>query len=321
MASETPDAHRRRITMLSQTMLSRTMFLHTVSPRATFLRTMSPLALPLLATFLLSLTASELGAQDAVVEDFKQNCSSCHTIGGGRLTGPDLKDVEARKDRAWLVRFIQDPVGVLNSGDAYALKLKEESRGAIMPGLSTMTGERAEALLDLVAEESKLEKSQFAGVQISQRPLTEKDVQHGKDLFTGRAPLSAGGAACIACHSISGLEGLGGGRLGPDLTKVFERRLGRKGLTAWLSAPATPAMQAVFKDHPFEGEEILALVAFFEDRAPTAEETDSAGTLLFLVLGFGATVAVLYLMARIWSGRLRAVRKPLLNPVKMKVSA
>ena len=23
---------------------------------------------------------------------FRQNCMNCHTIGGGRLTGPDLKD-------------------------------------------------------------------------------------------------------------------------------------------------------------------------------------------------------------------------------------
>src|SRR5581483_10324354 len=47
-------------------------------------------------------------AQDAAAF-FKQNCASCHTIGGGRLTGPDLKDVTARKDRAWFVQFLQGP--------------------------------------------------------------------------------------------------------------------------------------------------------------------------------------------------------------------
>lgn len=42
-------------------------------------------------------------AQDAA-DFFRQNCVSCHTIGGGRLTGPDLKDVLTRKDRAWLTQ-------------------------------------------------------------------------------------------------------------------------------------------------------------------------------------------------------------------------
>lgn len=259
-------------------------------------------------------------AQDAVIQDFKQNCSSCHTIGGGRLTGPDLKDVEGRKERSWLLRFIEDPVAVLNAGDPYALKLKEEARGAVMPGLPSMTRERAETLLDLVAAESKLEKSQFVGVQISERPLTAADVDRGRAIFTGRSPLAAGGAACLACHAISGLGGLGGGRLGPDLTKVFERRQGRKGLAAWLSAPATPMMQATFKTHPFEGEEVLALVAWFEDRARTEEETHASGTLLFALLGFAATVAALFLMGRIWRGRLRTVRQTLIDATKVKVS-
>ena len=30
---------------------------------------------------------------------FRQNCANCHTIGGGRLTGPDLKGVTERRDR------------------------------------------------------------------------------------------------------------------------------------------------------------------------------------------------------------------------------
>jgi mono/diheme cytochrome c family protein len=36
---------------------------------------------------------------------YKQNCSSCHTIGGGRLTGPDLKNVHQRKDDDWIKGF------------------------------------------------------------------------------------------------------------------------------------------------------------------------------------------------------------------------
>jgi len=94
-------------------------------------------------------------AQEAAAY-FKQNCSSCHTIGGGRLTGPDLKDVSKRKDRSWLTRFIVDPRAMLDAGDQYALDMQKDARGAVMPALPGMTKQRAESLLYLVEAESKL---------------------------------------------------------------------------------------------------------------------------------------------------------------------
>jgi mono/diheme cytochrome c family protein len=62
---------------------------------------------------------------------FQQNCTSCHTIGGGRLTGPDLKDVAKQKDRAWLERFVQNPKAMLDGGDPYALQLQQDARGVV----------------------------------------------------------------------------------------------------------------------------------------------------------------------------------------------
>ena len=102
-------------------------------------------------------------AQEAV-STFRQSCMSCHTVGGGRLVGPDLKNVEERQNRDWLVAFIMDPKGVLASGDPYALKLKDEAGGVIMPPIVGMSRERAEAILDLIAAESQEESSQFAGL-------------------------------------------------------------------------------------------------------------------------------------------------------------
>jgi mono/diheme cytochrome c family protein len=63
---------------------------------------------------LLPVSGTSLG-QDAA-EFFRQNCTTCHTIGGGRLTGPDLKGVLQRKPRAWLLDFIMDPQAVLDRG-------------------------------------------------------------------------------------------------------------------------------------------------------------------------------------------------------------
>jgi len=263
----------------------------------------------LVSAVLLGWTAAAR-AQDAAA-DFQQNCTSCHTIGGGRLTGPDLKNVEERRDRAWLVRFITDPAAMLDSGDPYAQKLLEEARSQRMPNLAGMTKARAEALLDLIAEESKLEKSRFAGVQIPDRPFTAADVALGRRLFRGETRLQNGGPSCISCHAVGGLGWLGGGRLGVDLTRVFERYEDRRKLGAWLSAPATPTMQPTFRDRPLDTDEIVALVAYFQDAAKRGEEDTGASVLVFVFLGLGGAAGLLVLFNGIWSGRFRAVRRPL----------
>jgi len=44
-------------------------------------------------------TAAATGSSQEAADFFRQNCISCHTVGGGRLTGPDLKNVTQRKER------------------------------------------------------------------------------------------------------------------------------------------------------------------------------------------------------------------------------
>lgn len=264
----------------------------------------------LLALAVLVLAASGAWAIDPST-DFKQNCSSCHTVGGGALTGPDLKDVDKRKDRAWLIKFIVDPARVLDSGDSYANNLLLESRNVRMPNIAGMSNKRAEALLNLINTESQLPKSQFAGVKIPTRPFTAADVELGRQYFEGTRPLANGGASCLSCHHVGGLGGFGGGRLGPDLTKVYERYGDRKKLGAWLSAPATATMLPTFRDHPMEVEEILPLVAYFEHTARTQQEEPMTSMFLFLLLAGVGTGLLLALAGHFWRTRFRAVRRPL----------
>jgi len=249
-------------------------------------------------------------AQDRV-DDFRLNCTSCHTIGGGRLVGPDLQNVSERKDRAWLARFIVDPQGVIDSGDAYAMKLLDEARGVKMTAVPGMTLDRAMNLLDLIDAESALEKSQFAGIQISDRPFTPADVSAGSRIFLGTHRLANRGPSCVSCHSVNGIGVLAGGKLGPDLNAVFERLNGRKGLATWLSAPPTPIMQSIFGKHPIAEDEILPLVAFFADKAVAPPESGQAATLIFILLGLAGTAAALVLFDVAWRNRFRAVRRPL----------
>jgi mono/diheme cytochrome c family protein len=274
-------------------------------------------ALRITALSLLSLPLYPAGtrAQEATLF-FKQNCTSCHTIGGGPLTGPDLKGVTQRRDRAWLVPFVLNPKGVIDAGDPVAAKLFQEARGAVMPTVFGITRERVESLLDLIEAESKLDRSQFAGVQISDRPFTADDVEQGREYFLGLRRLANGAPACVSCHHVDGTVGLGGGKLGPDLTKVYERLQGRKQLAAWLAAPATPTMAPVFKQHPLQPEEILALAAYFDQEARDGQEReDSVAALNFFLLGLGGTVAGLAVFDWVWRRRFRAVRRVLVDGV------
>ncbi|MBM4166253.1 MAG: cytochrome c [Ignavibacteria bacterium] len=257
------------------------------------------------------------GISQESADYFKQNCVSCHTIGGGRLTGPDLKNVSQRKDRAWLVKFLLDPKGMLDAGDTYALELQKESRGAIMPLVQGMNKARAEALLDLIETESKLEKSQFMGIQISDRPFTPKDKENGRNIFLGYTRLTNGGPPCISCHTTFGIGGFGGGTLGPELTTVFERYEGRKTLSTWLSAPATPTMQSVYKTHALEPEEVLSLVAYFQSTLERNPQDKSTSQLNFLLIGLGGSLILLGLFDVFWNNRFRAVRKILVQENKL----
>ena len=54
-----------------------------------------------------------------------KGCVTCHTIGGGILVGPDLKDLFSRRDEAWVRRYIADPV-TMTAEDPVARQLKAQ---------------------------------------------------------------------------------------------------------------------------------------------------------------------------------------------------
>ncbi len=267
----------------------------------------------------LLLTSSALlaTAQDTVSEEtfdfFQANCTSCHTIGGGRRAGPDLKGATDRQEPDWLADFIRNPQAMFDAGDPYALKILSEAKGVPMPALPGIDAGLAAKLVDLIRIESALEKSHFEGMQLDARALTDADVELGRSLFLGTQSFVNGAPACVACHTMAGLGGFGGGTLGPDLTAAYGRLQGREALGAWLSAPPSAVMQPVFKGHALESHEILGLVAVMKDAAESGAGEAESSTLSFVLAGIGLAAALMVLFDILWRNRFRSVRRTLVE--------
>jgi protein SCO1/2 len=88
---------------------------------------------------------------------FRTRCAVCHAIGaadGPPRTGPDLLGVTARRDGAWLRRWLAAPDAMLAAGDPVATRLHASWGGVAMPNLRLDPNE-VEALIAFLDEESR----------------------------------------------------------------------------------------------------------------------------------------------------------------------
>jgi mono/diheme cytochrome c family protein len=84
---------------------------------------------------------------------FSQHCAKCHTIGKGLRVGPDLKKINERREKAWLIQFISNPSRMLDS-DPLGKQLLEDFKGVRMPDLK-LSPQTAESLLEYIETVSK----------------------------------------------------------------------------------------------------------------------------------------------------------------------
>lgn len=245
-------------------------------------------------------------APDPATDLFARKCASCHTVGKGARVGPDLKDVLARRDRAWVERFVAAPSAMLDT-DATARQLLTQANGVRMPDLALPAAD-VRTLVDLIARCS-VQPCDLVGQFVAVTTATPADAARGRDFFTGRAALRAGATPCLSCHTVRGAgAGIAGGTLAKDLTNAFGR-LGDQGLDAVLKNPAFPVMSRVFAVHPLQTDEAFALRAFLYDaNRQDAPDEDLLSLPLAALLG---AVVVLAVLNAAWARRLRGVRIPL----------
>ena len=256
----------------------------------------------ILAAFLLAIsvyfaqaTSLSQTAQDGQAI-FQGKCSSCHTIGKGRLVGPDLQGVTQRRDLAWIKNFIAGPDKVIASGDPTAVQLLQENNNITMPTLGLQPGE----IDSVVAYLENPAAAGSAGGAPAAAPvnLPAGNAAAGQQIFSGANPLLNGGPPCIACHTVGGAAALGGGTLGPDLTHVFQR-YGDAGLTSALQNIAFPTMVGVFVNTPLAPEDVANLHAYFkwaDQQAPVARPVTS----WFLGIGVLGALALFGVMVFFW---------------------
>ena len=244
---------------------------------------------------------------------FDQLCKGCHTIGGGKLAGPDLEGLADRRERAWVERFIQAPDAVIASGDPIAKQLVDDY-GAQMPNLGVSDAQLAALVAFLgYAEQGSSPPSTNPKPTPPSAPDVPSagDAAAGKRLFEGSDRFAGGGPSCLSCHSVAGVGALGGGQLGPDLTGAFEKYGGAQGLQGVLEAVAFPTMAPIFGDRPLAAQERADLVAFLESAADEERPALQAGKLVALSLGVAALIGLL--AAVVWRRRLHGVRRPLVD--------
>ncbi|HEY7686006.1 MAG TPA: cytochrome c [Gemmatimonadales bacterium] len=112
---------------------------------------------------LLFATAPALSAQESFTVDSSlakrgkslwanRGCIGCHSIGGGKRSGPDLAGVLERRDHGWLRRWLKNPTPMFET-DSLAQALLAQYNNTKMPN-PRLTEQEIEALLNFIAQES-----------------------------------------------------------------------------------------------------------------------------------------------------------------------
>lgn len=110
---------------------------------------MKPFILILFFYMLLTIDAK---SQDGATI-FKKNCAVCHSIGKGKLVGPDLKGTDKKHDIKWLIQWIKSSQSMVKKNDPTAVKIFNDNNKMIMPD-QALSDEDIKVVISFVGEET-----------------------------------------------------------------------------------------------------------------------------------------------------------------------
>lgn len=258
-------------------------------------------------TVVITLIGTSVNAQDGKAI-FNQNCAACHTVGGGRLVGPDLQSINYVRDHNWILKFVQSSQSLIKSGDATAIEVYEKYNKMIMPDQSLSDSEVKSIIkyIESISPEPKGDEDASNTIEESVEVVaftpSEEDIAEGKKLFLGYKRFENGGLTCVSCHNVSSDGMIPGGKLAADLTQVYSKLGGPEAIEAILNSPPFPAMKVSYEDNPLTEQEIHELQAFLKD----ADENHyyhvkSDYNSFFGSMGFFMLLIILSAIATIWA--------------------
>lgn len=209
----------------------------------------------------LSFSPFLLLAQDGEAT-FKANCAACHSVGGGKLVGPDLSGVTKKRDKVWFSKFVKNSAQVINSGDADAIAISKEYNNMLMPP-STLPNADIESIYQFI--ETKSGGTSTPAIVVDYlKDSKDENIRNGFKLFTGEKAFKNSGVSCISCHNVDQYGS--GGKLAKNLTISFNT-LKTDGIKAMIASPAFPAMINSYKNNALTEEEIFNLTSFLRATA------------------------------------------------------
>ncbi|HCY42545.1 MAG TPA: hypothetical protein DHV48_14510 [Prolixibacteraceae bacterium] len=262
-----------------------------------------------LTSFLLTgLLIQQVTAQDGAA--LYKTCAACHTIGGGKTVGPDLKGITKRRTNDWLVQFIQSSGKLIKSGDPDAVAVFKQFNNIPMPD-NALTVDQVNKILahiDGGAGGAAIDPKQAAlqhKVDSMLKTNSPLDILAGKELFNGERRLENGGASCTSCHNATYNNSGKGGILAKDLTKAYSRLGGFAGIKGIIASAPFPSMLATYKNHPVTEIENAQIQLFLK----SADEQNPAQPVVaktwFLHAAMVVGLVILLAITGLWFRRKR----------------
>ena len=231
---------------------------------------------------------------------FKVTCVACHTIGKGKLVGPDLMNVTEKRSQEWLVAFIRSSSTMIKSGDTDAKAISEEYKGILMPD-NLYSDAQILSILAYIEQGGTGDAEQASVVVDILSETTSNNIESGAFLFSGEKRLANGGAACSSCHSVKDERIFSSGTFAKDLTETWDN-MGSSGVAAIIRSSPFPVMNMAYSKHGLNEEEIIDLTAYLKSvseeryyqRSSDFSLTFAIFGILFFIMIIMATVILYY---------------------------
>jgi nitrate reductase gamma subunit len=121
-----------------------------------FIAVLNKVVTTIVGLFVLFFMLSNQNANASVGEDiYNKMCMSCHSTTDKVLVGPGLKGLSERRTEEWILKWVKNPQGVIDSGDKDAVELFNKFNKMPMPGFPQLKDDEIKGLIAFFDEKSK----------------------------------------------------------------------------------------------------------------------------------------------------------------------